>query len=194
MDKDIAQIPLTRGLYALCDVNDYEYLMQWKWFAMEHRTKTGKILWYAGRQSRVADGYTTRRLVRMHQQLLGVSPNPLLTEIDHRNRNGLDNRRCNIWHCTKQDNSRNRGQLNKKQKTPKGVYRHNSRWAAQLSVDKVLHYLGTFDTPEKAAAVVEAFQAAAWTKKLGSIEATIGSKEAPISHTDNNSVVNDVKP
>lgn len=186
MNTEIAQIPLTRGLYAICDVNDYAYLMQWKWFALEV-TARGKTLWYAARMSRVADGHPKRIQVRMHGQLLGKSPNPLLTDIDHRNRNGLDNRRCNIWHCTRQDNMRNRGPLSKRQKTPKGVYRHGRGWAAQLMVNKVPHYLGTFDTPEKATEVVEAFQAVAWTKKLGSIEAAI-------PHTDNNSVVNDVKP
>jgi len=89
-------IPLTQGQIAIVDNEDYEYLMQWKWFAIRHgRTH------YAARHETTS---SKSRLIRMHQALL---PAPLGLEVDHVNHNGLDNRRRNLRLGTHAENMLN---------------------------------------------------------------------------------------
>jgi hypothetical protein len=91
----IRYIALTRGLHAMVDAADYEWLMQYKWSVQpsaDNRT------WYAKRTDR-------GRLVLMHR-LIMKPPKGMV--VDHINGNGLDNRRCNLRICTRMQNSFNR--------------------------------------------------------------------------------------
>lgn len=78
-----------RGKYqALVDDCDYEYLMQWKWYAR----KIKKTI-YAVREIRNSDG--SRSLIHMHREILHLSwDDPCV--VDHINHNGIDNRSDNI--------------------------------------------------------------------------------------------------
>jgi hypothetical protein len=89
------KIKLTQGKFALVNDSDYEWLMQWKWHA--HKDKNGK-LWYAER----ADKSRKPKLVKMHREILRT---PAGLVVDHRNGNGLDNRRVNIHSCTTAENN-----------------------------------------------------------------------------------------
>jgi hypothetical protein len=60
-------------------------------------------------------------------------------EVDHINRNPLDNRRINLRACTRQENARNR-QAKCVWRTP------NGKWASCVSVNGRSLHLGTFDT------------------------------------------------
>ncbi|TXI99675.1 MAG: hypothetical protein E6Q35_02320 [Chryseobacterium cucumeris] len=84
------KIPLTQGKSALVDDADYEWLSKWKWHA--HKDKNG-VLFYAERR----DKSRTPRIVKMHREILKT---PGYLVVDHKNRNGLDNRRQNIHNCT----------------------------------------------------------------------------------------------
>ena len=76
------EIPLTRGKKALVDDADYDYLSAWKWCA----TPSTRTFYAFRRQNKMG--------VWMHRFLLGVTdPN---VHVDHVNRNGLDNQRCNL--------------------------------------------------------------------------------------------------
>src|SRR6267142_5414725 len=93
-DLDIAlfpeyrQIPLTYGYVAIVDAANYEWLMQWKWYA-QVRAHTV----YAVRSSRRGP----IRLFSMHRFILST-PMGLLT--DHRDGNGLMNTYDNLRVCT----------------------------------------------------------------------------------------------
>lgn len=68
---------------------------------------------------------------------------------DHKNRNGLDNRRENLREATDSQNMANRVGFGKH--GYKGVFRQTSgRWAARVGPGSDF-YLGTFDTIEEAA-------------------------------------------
>jgi hypothetical protein len=77
-------IPLTQGYEAIVDDEDYDSLMQHKW----HILKV-KDLRYARRKS-----VPTYADVLMHRQIMGVTDRSL--DVDHKNGNGLDNRRENL--------------------------------------------------------------------------------------------------
>ena len=93
------RIPLTKGYSTLVDDADYDWLSQWKWLYTE--------------------GYAVRcrpkcepgpAFIRMHRLLMGIDavPDPIHTgEVDHRNRDRLDNRRANLRLVTHGGNQRN---------------------------------------------------------------------------------------
>ena len=89
------KIPLTQGMFALVDDEDYEYLIQWKW------QSDGR---YAFRRVMVS---SETYLVRMHNIIAGFIPRDNIV-VDHINGNSLDNRKLNIRLCTKQQNLMNK--------------------------------------------------------------------------------------
>lgn len=84
----------------------------------------------------------------MHRVILNA---PEGVKVDHRNRNGLDNRRDNLRLCTNSQNQHNRG-TNKNSKTGyKGVFPLRGKYQAQIMIHRQRIYLGLFNTPEEAA-------------------------------------------
>lgn len=74
-------------------------------------------------------------------------------EIDHINRNPLDNRLDNLREATRSQNQANalRPQRCRPKSGYKGVYRGKSgRWFSHVSVDGILIRLGRFDSPAEA--------------------------------------------
>ena len=132
------QIPLSKGFSATVDDEDYEWLNQWKWFAMSLRK--GNLI-YAGRAVRGDDG--KQHTLLMHRFILNPSDG---TEVDHVNGDGLDNRRANLRLVTTAENLRNRKTFKSSKSGYKGVVYNpgNGRWKATIN-------LGTFDTAEEAA-------------------------------------------
>ena len=92
----------------------------------------------------------------LHRVLLNVKdPNVI---VDHKNNNGLDNRRDNLRRTNKVGNALNmRVNATKKSGLPKGVYKGKPsngapRYRAIIQIDKINWHLGTFDSIEKAEA------------------------------------------
>jgi hypothetical protein len=80
-------------------------------------------------------------------------------QIDHKNGNGLDNRRDNLRKATATENNRNRMKLRAPCASKyKGVWRHYDKWGAAIWDKGKSIKLGRFDTEAKAA---EAYDAAA---------------------------------
>lgn len=81
------EIPLTQGQVALVDASDYEWLMQWKWFALWNKTSRS---FYAARNPKNIDG--KRAHIRMNRLILGLEyGDPRMG--DHRDGNTLNNLR-----------------------------------------------------------------------------------------------------
>jgi hypothetical protein len=141
-------IPLTLGMEAIVDIADYDRLSMWRWGA-ERAANT----YYASRNVR-HDGVQSKR--RMQHDVLGTVGAGVL--LDHKNRNGLDNRRTNLRSATVSQNLYNRILCRNNKCGLKGVYlskRHN-RWAAEIRVDKRKICLGLFMTKEEAAHAYDA--------------------------------------
>lgn len=143
------KIELTQGLYALCDDEDYEMLMEGpKWQA----AKSGNN-YYAIRSRclgiKTPKGYYKKETERMHVLIVGKRKGLV---IDHINHNGLDNRKENLRFSTTNQNQHNRGK-NKENKTGyKGVWAEkHGGYRAQISIDNERIYLGVYKTPADAA-------------------------------------------
>ncbi|MFV0916059.1 HNH endonuclease [Ralstonia nicotianae] len=137
-------IPLSRGKEALVDDADYEVLSRHKWYF--HRSG------YAVRNVKEDDGKNYSLF--MHRQIMGLEKKSILVA-DHINQNKLDNRRCNLRICTRQDNSRNRGRLSSNRSGFVGVRKCGNKWRAYIRDGKKQKHLGTYDTAELACAAYQ---------------------------------------
>lgn len=137
------EIPLTRGLVAIVDAADFDWLNQWKWHAK--RSKSG---YYAARKR-------AGQLTFMHRLVLDT-PQHLRT--DHINGNTLDNRRENLRTATPQQNACNRGPIPNSSSQYKGVGHVHSRgkWVAQIKINSRTIRLGYFANEIDAARAYDA--------------------------------------
>ena len=87
--------------------------------------------------------------VLMHRLLMQCQDG---LEVDHRNGDGLDNRRENLRVCTHAENMQNRAQHRNNTSGVTGVYwhRHRNKWAVQLRVNGKKVSLGHFSEMEEA--------------------------------------------
>ncbi len=85
------------------------------------------------------------------------SNKPKGLQIDHINGNKLDNRIENLRLATYAENQWNAKTRVDNKSGVKGVSWHKAsqRWRAQVKHDKVIHYLGVYDTIEEAKKVVQ---------------------------------------
>lgn len=135
-------IPLTHGLEAIVDDEDYEELSKFKWYAVGH---TGQE--YAARYG----GHDSPQHIRMHRVLIRA---PDGMQVDHINGNRLDNRKENLRLASQAQNSRNRGKFAiPTYSRYKGVSYHKRDhvWQAEIKVDGKAIYLGSFTTEREAA-------------------------------------------
>jgi hypothetical protein len=96
------EIPLTQGYVALVDDEDYGRVSLYKWYAhKDPSSDPNRPLIYAQRSSRRPDG--KRFTLLMHRFILGDSG----PDIDHWDRNGLNNQRGNLRACNQSQNNAN---------------------------------------------------------------------------------------
>lgn len=135
------RIPLTKGQYALVDDADFDMVNQHSWVYTKHNTNH-----YA--HTTISEG-GRRKTVKMHRMILNA---PNGKEVDHKNNNGLDNRRSNIRLCTRSQNQANSNVKSNSLTGIKGVHQRkdNGRWRAHAHRDGKRVWLGHFDTAKEA--------------------------------------------
>ena len=127
LEFNMKTIPLTQGKVALVDDKDFKRLNKFKWSAWTNGTH-----WYAVRG------------IYMHKEIIGdVS---MAIEIDHKNKNGLDNRRSNLRKCTRSQNSHNtNGHKDRRSKYKGLTYRkRDNKWEARICINSIRIHLGMF--------------------------------------------------
>lgn len=138
--------------YTLIDAADAEWAVQWRW-----------SLWpdgYAFRCRRVeeTDGGKARYVVTfLHRELMGLVRGDDL-EVDHINRDRLDNRRSNLRVVTKQGNRQNMPSHNGSSSRFRGVHwaALQQKWRARIRVNGKNMHLGLFDNEDEAGAAARA--------------------------------------
>lgn len=123
---------------------------EFRWRVRGHSIRPGKL---AG--TRTQHGYIqikicneihlAHRLAWLH--VTGEWPN---SKIDHRDRDGTNNRFTNLREANTQQNKANSCCSAASTIGFKGVERSLDRYMARIKKDGVRYYLGTFDTPEEA--------------------------------------------
>jgi len=133
------QIPLTHDKVALVDDEDFDKVTIYKWYALKIRH-----YWYACSNS-------NKKLIYMHRLILNA---PQGYDVDHRNRNGLDNRKQNLRICTKIQNQYNsRPQAKRKTSHYKGLWfdKKNNKWVVRVKNK----YIGSYSDEDEAARIYD---------------------------------------
>lgn len=140
------EIELTQGYKAIVDDEDYELVSAYKWRV--HKSCRRKEVTYYAAAHGPRDNYK-REEFKMHRLIMNA---PKGSVVDHINRNGLDNRRCNLRICTAKENSRN--QIGKRPYKYKGVNKAYNHFKAIIVIERKVNemYLGSFKD-EKSAAI-----------------------------------------
>jgi len=131
-------IPLTQGKFAIVDAEDYIRLNRYDWFAVKSRRT-----YYTQR-------YSNGTMLSMHREIMHA-PKGLIC--DHKNHNGLDNRKSNLRLCTARQNARNRQARTSCSSRYKGVYwsKRYKKWRSRIFFDHKRRNLGYFFDEIKAA-------------------------------------------
>lgn len=142
----MVEVPLTQGKVALIDDGDAERVLAYKWTLLTIN-RDSKITYYARRTVRSG---TRQKSVLLHRFILKA---PDGVQVDHKNLDGLDNRRANLRLATNAQNHCNipsrpnrfgfRGV-----ESPK---RFNGGYGARIKTDGGLIRIGPFKTAEEAA-------------------------------------------
>jgi hypothetical protein len=142
------EISLTQGKIALVDDTDYEAMASHKWHAIK-----APYTYYAARDILI-NGQWKRR--SMHREILGLVRGDRI-EVDHRNGDGLDNRRENLRKCNDAENQRNRrvqgGSSQYKGVSWRGWHK---KWGAQIAYNGKKIYIGSFKMEINAAHAYDA--------------------------------------
>lgn len=136
------QIPLTKGMAALVDDADFEWLSQWRWHAHPTSCTT-----YAVR-TKIIGGVKSK--IWMHRLINGTLDG---LSTDHLDGDGLNNQRANLRSATQRDNLLNRAKWHKGTASKhRGVYLdgRDGSWFSSITVNRKQVYLGRFKSIEDA--------------------------------------------
>ncbi len=141
------KILLTQNKYALIDKADYNLIEDYKWYFTNNGYAAAKL--YFGREN----GKNVQKGILMHRIIMKAKKGQ---DVDHSNKNKLDNRRSNLRLCTRTLNLANKFDLNKNKSGYKGVSffkwgTRKKRWVSQIQFKKKALRIGYFYTPEEAA-------------------------------------------
>lgn len=120
-----------KGFHAKVDDEDFGRVVHYTWWTQSKPN------------SRTTYAYTTIRgkNFSLHRMIMNYPD----SDIDHKDRNGLNCQKDNLRLANKVQNSANKISVGKL----KGVHRCRNRWRAIIG--KYNHHIGVFDTPEEAA-------------------------------------------
>jgi len=141
------QIPLTQGKFALVDDEDFDFLMQFKWRFCKSINGTGYAVRTTPRE--FVNGRLKAHSVLMHRQIMSAPKN---LEVDHADRDKLNNQKYNLRLCTHAENQRNIGLTSKNTSGYKGVFwsEKDKKWISILMVNGETKRLGYFKKIEDA--------------------------------------------
>lgn len=131
--------------FTLVDDEFYHALITHKWHCHNVKRKT-----YYARRSVMKNGVI--KTIYMHHIILPPKDG---YEIDHKNGNGLDNRRKNLRFVTRSQNHANIGKTLGRSSKFKGVYKDKriNKWVSRIKVNQKNIYLGSFKNEKDAARV-----------------------------------------
>lgn len=132
----MTRIKLTKGKYVIVDEHDFEWLNQWRWYY----ASSG----YAMRKPWIKEGKGKSEIIVMHRLIMGAKKGQ---EVDHINRDRLDNRRSNLRIVTSQQQRFNMSRAKNNTSGHKGISwsKERNKWVAQIQINKKNIPLGRYE-------------------------------------------------
>jgi len=152
-DGNVAIIPLTKGYEAVIDVMDVPLVAGYNWRSQVSFRADGEVLSVYAVREAYMDG--KKNSVLLHRLIASATPE---VKIDHRDGDGLNNRRNNLRAASSSQNLANQRRRVDNSSGVKGVYWYASRglWHASIAMNGKEHFLGYFAKLEDAAAAYSA--------------------------------------
>lgn len=144
-ESEVAYIPLTSGHEAIIDAKAWPLLSDRNWWA---RVKDNGRAYACAETTKEERDRGFPKRVHMHRLLIEV---PEGMEVDHINRNPLDNRCENLRVCTRNENQQNRAAFKRNPLGMKGVRAYGWGFKAIVRSYGKTYDLGVFSTPDEAA-------------------------------------------
>lgn len=143
------ELVLPRGYVLLVDDQDWDFVQQHKWHAVP------------ARKTHYAQTIIDQWPHSLHAMLLKPAPGLV---VDHKNHNGLDNRRDNLRTCTQSQNKANITKFKNNTSGYKGVSwnKRRRKWYAAITVNYRTQHLGVYDDPWEAAQAYNRAALEAW--------------------------------
>lgn len=135
-------------LVALVDDEDFDFLMQWNWYATPSDNT-----FYATRKIRTNNGIVT---IFMHRIIMDAK---IGETIDHENGEGLQNFRNNLRKCTIRQNALNAIKRKKASSKYRGVTINNNggkKWRISVTINRKTKFIGKSDSEIDAALIFNA--------------------------------------
>lgn len=159
---DPVRVPLPGGAFALVDAEDAERINANRWHLKRKRSQPDRL--YVQRTVRLGSGRLAKKTaVVLHREVMRAEPHEI---IDHRNGDGLDNRKLNLRRTDTRGNSMNvTRSKNQKRGGFKGVSWNPTagKWQAQICAGELKPngkrkqvYLGVFEDPADGARAYDA--------------------------------------
>jgi hypothetical protein len=169
LGSEVKYIPLGGDQFAIVDAADFEWLKRYEWRFFGGEGALG----YAYRVER-------GRRILMHREIMQTPPDMVAHHEDH---NPINNRRCNLHNCTRQQNSCDR-RPRRNQSGFVGVYPHGKKWQARIRSGGKFVYREVFDDKVEAAKArdrkaYELFGSFAYLNFPEEIRATEATNPAP---------------
>lgn len=148
---EVAYVTLTKGYVAVIDAADVPLIEGTNWTAQCKCRDDGSVVAVYAIRKITADG--RRCTERMHRVIFHAS---FGQEVDHHDKNGLNNRRANLRDATGAQNSQNRGIRIDNKSGVKGVWWSAKRgvWMAYIGASGERKHLGYFEDKMAAADAV----------------------------------------
>jgi hypothetical protein len=136
----IQKIKLRENCYAIIDYEDYDLVSPYTWRADSKGYAVSTIC--LGGKKTIG--------IKMHRIIIRASDGK---QVDHINKNTLDNRKCNLRICTPFQNSGNQSKQKNNTSGYKGVtyYKSLQKWQAGIQINGRSIHLGRFENKEDAA-------------------------------------------
>jgi hypothetical protein len=140
-------IELSQGLVTVLDNSDLEMVSAYQsnWYADKHHNT-----FYAR-----STGGKLAKGTYLHRLIMGVLDPYII--VDHKDLDGLNNKRHNLRIITQSQNVAN-GRDKPRRSPYKGVIKRGERWYAFARYMYIQHHLGVYDTAEEAAQSYDDFQ------------------------------------
>jgi hypothetical protein len=142
-------LPLTKNKFALVDDDDYYWLSQWNWFAVEI-----KNTWYARRSRKKGVLRSNEKYeIYLHRIVMRCNELDNTLVIDHLDKNGLNNQKENLRLCTKSENNKHTSSHKNSSSQYLGVSydKNRNKWTASLMNNGVRILFKRYNTEIEAA-------------------------------------------
>jgi hypothetical protein len=134
MTKLVALTPAKYNKFAIVDDDDFDRVVLRRW---TYEVQNGRV-----------GGWIDGHSLPLANFVLNI---PRGTEVDHIDRNPLNNTRANLRVATRSQNVANTVKSRRSNTGYRGAYKNGDRYHAQITLNNKRIYLGSYATPEEAA-------------------------------------------